>query len=323
MLHWSSLIIYFIVGVLAIWVAHTLLNKNGLYFFCIVASIVASYFAKVHLFYKVFSIQMVVLPIIFLALFLCYYKYGKKESVRLFYIVLISQIVMFVLKFFELSFLDIFGGNVDEYGFLGVNNGIIRYLSWDYISSFVSTVIAFTLTSIAGYFFVSYVDINKKVPQVIRTAIYIGAVSIVNSLLFIIVAYSGYFSFVDILLTFLLYIAFDIIMSLLLGCVEWLINISVKENEKTNESSKNNIEATKLNDSKFKTTSYGNTKTVQSSTSSQTKPTVSSLNKSSTSTSKDYLTTKTSISSTKSKGSSKDMKPEDKAKISNILNKKK
>lgn len=225
MLHWASLIIFFALSVLALWVSVIFLQKNGIYFFCIVASIVAGYFAKVELFSKVFSVQMVVIPVIFLALFITYIKYDKKETFRLFYIILFSQLAMFVLRFFEFAFLDLFDitSSAGNWSFINDSEITTKFLTWGYLNSFVGTIIAFALSCIAGYFFILYVDM-KKVPQIIRTAIYIGLMSAINSLLFIILAYSGYFSFVDILLTFLLYIAFDIIICLLLGCYEFLTN---------------------------------------------------------------------------------------------------
>ncbi len=247
MLHWASLIIFFGLSVLALWTASTLLQKNGIYFFCIVASIVAGYFAKVDLFQKVFSVQMVIIPVILLALLITYLKYGKSESIRLFIIVTVSQVVMFVLRFFEYAFLDIF-------------NGVYYYMTWNYLSSFVGTMIAFALSCVAGYFFISYVDM-KKVTQIIRNAIYLVIVSAIDSIIFITIAYSGYFAFVDIFLTLLLYFAFDLVLCILLSCYEILANgkqqapevilINKKPKEKKQETAKTSLTKQEEKDSKI------------------------------------------------------------------------
>lgn len=209
MLHWASLIIFFALSVLALWVSHTYLQKNGLYFFGIVASIVCAYFPKVELFYKALSVQMVVLPVILLALYIAYSKYDKAESIRLFFVLIFSQITMFVIRFFEYAFLDL-------------SNGVFKYLSWAYLNNFVATTVALLVCSICGYLFVEYVKM-EKLPKIIRTSIYLGIFSIINSLIFITIAYAGYYSFVEILLTFLLYIAFNIVLAVILGCLEWLV----------------------------------------------------------------------------------------------------
>lgn len=264
MLHWASLIIFFALSVLALWVTYSYLQKNGFYFFCIVSSIVCAYFSKVELFHKVFSVQMVVIPVILLALLLCYRKFGKEESIRLFYVTIFSQITMFVLKFFEFAFLDL-------------TNGTIKYLTWAYLNNYVGTIIALLCCCIGGFFFVEYVKL-QKVPVIIRTSIYIGIFSIANSLVFITIAYSGYFSFVDILLTFLLYVAFDIVLSLLLGCFKFLIftensllhdanqNKKIKEND-NKQKEKNKTLSNYFNKKEDNTTQSSSTPSSKSSNS--------------------------------------------------------
>ena len=287
MLHWASLIIFFGLSVLALWVAHSFLEKNGLYFFCIVASIVSAYFAEVGLFGKVLSIQMVVLPSIFMALYLCYTKYGNKESIRLFIVTLFSQITMFVLRFFEYNLLDL-------------TSGKLELLSWSNLNNYVATIVAFLGVCIGAYFFVEYVKM-ESVPKILRTSIYIGLFSIVDSLLYIVVAYSGLFSFVDMLLTFLLCIALNVITALLLGCVEYLVTYKRKPKDEKNKEDKQ--KAVKQEEKNQKLSSYFNKKDETNLKSTTTKPsyssqTTSKLNTSSTQ--KPSSTTSTTQSSFRS-----------------------
>lgn len=208
-----SLIIFSILAVLALWVADTLMKKNGIYFFSIVAITVSAYFAPVSIFGLAVNAQVVIIPALFYALLLTYFKYGSAESIRLFYVSIISVAVMFILRFFELGLLDIFD---DE-------SVYISYFSWANLKDYVANLVAYALCCIGGYFFVKFVTL-QKLHQILKVAIYLVIFTAVNSLIFVIISAPSFLSFGDAILVFLTMLMFDVILSFILGCYDFLTN---------------------------------------------------------------------------------------------------
>lgn len=290
MLHWASLIIFFVLSVLALWVVETFLQKNGIYFFSIVAIIVSAYFSQVHLFGFSLNAQLVIIPVLFYVLYLTYSKYGSSESIRLFYVTIFSVITMFILRFFEFALLDIF-------------NGISDYLSWAFLKDYVANIVAFAICCVGGYFFVKYVTLNK-VHQILRTAIYIAIFSAINSLIFVIITTPSFLGFVDVLLLFLLMLAFDVILPLLLGCYDYFTNKNPLQSTSQSVTKKESKPTpVKQEEKEKKLSNFFNSKTSNSTTEKSTaKTTTTASAKTPTNTSKPNVasSTKPSVESSKS-----------------------
>ena len=100
-LNWSILIVFLALSVIGIWVSYSFLNKNGLYLFCIIASVIALTFGSANVFNLEISVSTVIMPVIYFALLTALNKFGKDEAKKLFFIVLITMAAYFVFTFFQ------------------------------------------------------------------------------------------------------------------------------------------------------------------------------------------------------------------------------
>ena len=82
-MNWSSLIIFFALGLLGLWVSYSFLNKKGLYLFSALATAIAMTAVSANMFDLSISLTVVLMPLVHLALLTCYNKFGKEGSVKL------------------------------------------------------------------------------------------------------------------------------------------------------------------------------------------------------------------------------------------------
>lgn len=226
MIHWTSLIIFFMLSLLGLWVADTFLKKSGIFLFSALAIVFANYITSAQVFAKTLPMQVVIIPTILLAMYMLYSKGEKKDCINLLCTTLVAILCVFVVKFFEFAYTDMAAG-------------LTIYFVWSYFNQYLASAVAYVVASIIGYVMVRYWAM-KKVPAILRVAIYILIVSTIDVLVYLAIAYAGYYSFVEILLTFLVCLLFVFVISLLLGSFEQFVtgNIHFKKKNKEVQSPK-------------------------------------------------------------------------------------
>lgn len=184
-INWSSLIVVSALGILGLWVAFSFLNKNGLFLFSVLA-IALSTILSPALIYSPISMAIVLLPLVFFALLVCYEKYGKDDAQRLFYISLITIGVLFVFSFFQSAYLD-------------AENNMQFFLTWDFIGGYIALAVAYA-GAVFGAFFLNSKISWKKMSNYLRKSIIISVASIISCVLFVFLSNIGSMAFGSIIL---------------------------------------------------------------------------------------------------------------------------
>ncbi|NCB48477.1 MAG: hypothetical protein EOM55_02490 [Clostridia bacterium] len=184
-INWSSLLVVSALGILGLWVAFSFLNKNGLFLFSVLA-IALSTMLSPALIYGPLSMSIVLLPLVFFALFICYEKYGKDDAQRLFYISLITIGVLFVFSFFQAAYLD-------------AEFNMQFFLSWDFIGGYIALAVAYASAGFGTYFLNSKIS-WKKMNKYLRRSLIISIASVINCILFVFLSNIGSLAFGSIIL---------------------------------------------------------------------------------------------------------------------------
>lgn len=209
-LNWSSLIVYLALAIIGIWVSYSFLNKRGLYLFSVLAVAVCFGAYPASVFSRPVAIATVIMPVVYLALFTCFYKHGKEETKKLFMATLIAMITLFVCKFFEAAYLDtVYKAQI--------------YLSWNYLGSFVASIVAFSAASALTLFITSKINV-KSLQNFLKLAVYLLIASAINSIVYTVLVYTGIMSFGNILLTMLICLVILALVCLVLGYFEKFFN---------------------------------------------------------------------------------------------------
>lgn len=250
---WTSLIVFFVLGLIGIWIAYSFLNKNGLYLFCILASFVCASMQNALLFSHKISVSTVLVPIMFLAVIACFNKFGKQEAIRLFLITIITQALIFVVMLLQSSYID------------SVTQSRM-FMSWEFLGSYFANIIAFAFGCFGVMVFEEKVNL-KKLINPLKIACLLAVACAIESLVYCIVAYSGILTFGKLFTTWLIKLLLSLVISICLGYFEKLLNrqlafkivkaerkdeeTSDKQTEKpSTKSQKNTTEETKKEENK-------------------------------------------------------------------------
>jgi len=228
-INWSSLIVVSALGILGLWVAFSFLNKYGLYLFSILA-IVLSTLLSPALIYGPISMAIVLLPLVFFALLICYEKYGKDDAQKLFYISLITIGVLFIFNFFQAAYLD-------------AELNMQFFLTWDYIGGYISLAVAYA-AAVFGTFYINKEISWKKMSKYLRRSIIVSIASVINCVLFVFLSNIGSLAFGSIILLSFIAILITVLISFAVAYLAKYLNrkpivevapeisVSTKETEK-------------------------------------------------------------------------------------------
>lgn len=212
-LNWSSLIVYFALALIGIWVCYSFLNKKGLYLFGILAVVVcfSTYpTSAAGVFSQPITMSVAVMPVVYLALLTCFHKHGKDETKRLFFIILIAMATMFVCKFFEAAFLDSY-----------IKAQV--FLTWEYLGKYVGSIVAFATASALTLFLTTKINV-KSLQNFLKLALYLSIASLIDAIVYIVLVYTGMMAFGNMLLTMLISIVIISAICLFLGYFEKFFN---------------------------------------------------------------------------------------------------
>ena len=98
-MNWSALIVFFALGLLGLWVAYSFLNLKGLYLFSILTVMLSVLCVPVKMFSQAVSLACIFMPLAYFCLLVCYIKFGKEESKKMFVISLTTLCVLFITIF--------------------------------------------------------------------------------------------------------------------------------------------------------------------------------------------------------------------------------
>ncbi|MBQ9792821.1 MAG: VUT family protein [Clostridia bacterium] len=235
-MNWSSLIVFFVLGVLGLWVAYSFLNRKGLYIFSLLAIVCSAIIYPAEMFSQPMVMGTVLMPLAYLAILTCYNKYGKEEAKKLFFSAIIVQVTLFVVYFLQNAYLD-------------VSFNTQTYLSWEGLGSRIFSIVSFVVACIVSIFFMEKVEL-KTDNKIVKNAVYLAVASIVDSFVFVLFTYIGVLSFGAILLVLLIRVVLQAAICAGLGYFEKFLNrqfaVKVVDNKaKTEEAKEENKEETK------------------------------------------------------------------------------
>ena len=231
---WSSLLVFFVIGLIGIWISFSFLNKNGLYLFCILVSFICALVQHASLFSHNITISTVLVPIMFLTIIACNNKFGKQEAIRLFLITIITQAIIFVAMLLQSAYVD-----------SSVQSRL--FMTWEVLGGYFANIIAFASACFGMMIFEEKVNL-KKINAPLKTACLIAVACAIENLVFSIIAYSGILTFGKILVTWLIKLLLSLAIAICLGYFEKLLNrqlafkIVKAERKEDEETSKNQKE---------------------------------------------------------------------------------
>lgn len=241
-LNWSSLIVYFALALIGIWVCYSFLNKKGLYLFGILA-VVACFStyptSAVSIFSQPIIINVAVMPVVYLALITCFHKHGKDETRKLFFIILIAMSSLFVCKFFEAAYMDSY-----------VKAQV--FLTWNYLGKYIGSIVAFACSSALTLFLTTKINV-KSLQNFLKLALYLLIASTIDVIVYIVLVYTGIMAFGNMLLTMLISIVIVSAVCLFLGYFEKFFNRKLApatQVEKTQEPTKDEKSTTTTENNK-------------------------------------------------------------------------
>ena len=185
-IHWSALILFLAVGLISLWVAHSFLGKSGLYVFTTLALIFSNLLPSVGMFSYHITISVVLMPLIYLALMVCYKKYGREEAIRLFFLNLIVLAVTFIMAFFVAAFID-------------SEAGASTTLRWSNFGPYIACLLAFTLAAWLGSIMLE----RFKMEGFLKRSLLLLLLALVDNIIFVVIS-----------LTFLSYLFTDVLLIL-------------------------------------------------------------------------------------------------------------
>ena len=185
-IHWSALILFLAVGLISLWVAHSFLGKSGLYVFTTLALIFSNLLPSVGMFNYPITISVVLMPLIYLALIVCYKKYGRAEAIKLFFLNLIVLAVTFIMAFFVAAFID-------------SEAGASTTLRWSNFGPYIACLLAFTLAAWLGSIMLE----KFKMEGFLKRSLLLLLLALVDNVIFVVIS-----------LTFLSYLFTDVLLIL-------------------------------------------------------------------------------------------------------------
>ncbi|MBQ3213607.1 MAG: hypothetical protein IJB10_01150 [Clostridia bacterium] len=232
-MNWSSLIVFFVLGVLGLWVAYSFLNRKGLYIFSLLAIVCSAIIYPAEMFSQPIVMGTVLLPLAYLAILTCYNKYGKQEAIKLFVSAVIVQVTLFVVYFLQNAYLDVsFKTQV--------------YLTWEGLGSRIFSIVGFVVACVVSIFFMEKVEL-KTDNQAVKNAVYLAIASAIDTVIFVLFTYIGLLSFGSILLVLLIRIILQTLICAGLGYFEKFLNrqFAVKVVDNTKAKTEENKEENK------------------------------------------------------------------------------
>lgn len=195
MIHWSSIFIFLVLGLLWLWIAFSFLNKNGLILFSVVA-IALTYILAGAQFGEAYVVLMnaVFMPLVYFSLIVMYEKYSKEDARKMFFCLLSAFGVFFLCKFLTCAYAD------STYG-----SG--AFLTWQNLGAYICQIISFALVGFLANIFVDKFPINKQY-KYLRRAVIVTIAGAIDALLICFLGYIGSLRFVEMLVSFLLYVVF-------------------------------------------------------------------------------------------------------------------
>ncbi len=195
MIHWSSIFIFLVLGLLGLWVAFSFLNKNGLILFSVIA-VALTYILTGAQFGESYTVLMgaVFMPLVYFSLIVMYEKYSKEDAKKMFFCLLATFGVLFLCKFLNCAYVD------SAYG-----TG--TFLTWQNLGINICQIISFALVGFLADAFVDKFPINKQY-KYLRRAVIVTIAGAIDALLVVFLGYIGGMYFVDMLVSFLLYVLF-------------------------------------------------------------------------------------------------------------------
>lgn len=237
-MNWSSLIVFFALGLLGLWVAYSFLNLKGLYLFSILAVMLSVLCAPASMFSQTISLGCVFMPLAYFCLLICHIKFGKEETKKMFIFSITTLVVLFVIIFLQSAYLD-------------AAMGYSQFLSWQVLGGVISSIIAYLVS-----YFITILLAHKittaKVSHAIQLAIFIALASTVDNFISTIFSGIGIVSFWGIVVSLLLRVVISCIASVGLGYFEMCLNrqLAVKvvqpdKQEKENKTETKEVEQEK------------------------------------------------------------------------------
>ncbi len=238
-MNWSSLIVFFALGLIGLWVAYSFLNKKGLYLFSLLALVFSILVYPAVMFEQTITMNTVLMPLVYLSLLTCYKKYGKEECTRMFTLGLIVISSMFIVNFLQSAYMD-------------ASSGYQIYLTWENIGRFISTLLAFVVASIVTFIFANKVTLEKTNYEWVRNAIYLTLACVVDGVVFTVLSSMGIVAFGSILLNLLIKIVLYVAIAIALGFFEKYLNrhFAVKVVEHKNKKEEANEESKEVKEEK-------------------------------------------------------------------------
>lgn len=195
MIHWSSIFIFLVFGLLGLWVAFSFLSKNGLILFSIIA-VALTYILSGVLFFGNYIVMMsaVLMPLVYFSFIVMYEKYSKDDAKKMFFCLLATFGVFFISKFLLCAYAD------SAYG-----SG--TFLTWEQLGVDVCQIVSFALVGFLGNLFIDKFPINKEY-KYLRRAVVVTIAGAMDAFLICFLGYIGNLSFVAMLVSFLLSLVF-------------------------------------------------------------------------------------------------------------------
>ena len=239
-INWSALIVFFAIGLLGLWVAYSFLNKKGLYLFSALASFVSITCCSVTMFSNTFSIGLVLMPLVYLAILTGYKKFGKQGAYKLLVLVGIVLAVGFITNFLQSAYLDVLlEGQV--------------FLTWGNLGKPLAGIVAFVAAVLLTILIAEKVSALNKIKGFWKTSTVLAIACVIDNLISIILGGLGVLSFGNMLLVLLISIVISLAICALLGYFERFLNRQLvvkavenkkEETKKTTEEKEDNKEET-------------------------------------------------------------------------------
>ena len=194
-IHWSSIFVFLILGLLGLWVAFSFLNKNGLVMFSIIAVALTYILAEANFGESnIVLINAILMPLVYFVLIVMYEKYSKEDAQKMFFCLLATFGVLFLCKFLTYAYYD-----------SALGSGTC--LNWENLGSPLCQIISFALVGYLAYAFVDKLPINKEY-KYLRRAVVVSIAGAVDAFLVVFLGYIGRMSFGNMVVSFLLYLIF-------------------------------------------------------------------------------------------------------------------
>lgn len=212
-LNWSSLVLFLLLSLLALWAAYSFLNKLGLYLFSILAIVLSFVLPEAIVFNDNILIPMFVIfmPLIYFSLIVMAEKYSKVDGERMFLVLLFTMFAMFLFEFLTSAYID-----------SAIQMGV--YLTWRYLGRYVSTILAFTIATLVSNAFKGTFPV-KNDKKYLRRALIVSIACLIHTVFYSAFAYIGVgTAFVNVVYIILIDLAIMTCVSFLVAFLRKFLN---------------------------------------------------------------------------------------------------